>query len=117
MRKQLLVGALLLGSACTSAEERARKTEEAMVTQAKIEAAAESAFVQDSLKLQASITMDTVDVLVRTSQLFTNDDGGTDTDYKYVVQTRLRASCEVDSVRYTRMVKGDTLSCQWETPK
>ena len=117
MRKQLLVLALLLVGACTSAEERAHQAEEAMVTQAKLEAAAESMFVQDSLKLQASIVMDTVDALVHTSQLFTNEDGATDVDNKYVVQTRLRAACEVDSVRYTRTVKGDTLSCQWEMPK
>ena len=70
MRKQLVVFALLLVGACTSAEERARQAEEAMVAQAKSEAAAESLFVQDSLKLQASITMDTIDVLVHTSQLF-----------------------------------------------
>lgn len=117
MRKQLLIGALLLGGACANAEERARQAEERMVAQAKIEATAESVFVQDSLKLQASITMDTVDVSVHTSQLFTNSDGGTDVDNRYVVQTRLRASCEVDSTRYARVVKGDTLSCQWEMPK
>ncbi len=117
MRTPVTICALLLVSACTSAEERTRKAEEAMVTQAKIEAAAESVFVQDSLKLQASITMDTIDVLVHTSQLFTSDNGATEVDNKYVVQTRLRASCEVDSIRYTRIVKGDTLSCQWEMLK
>ena len=47
MRKQQLVFALVLVGACTSAEERARQAEEAMVTQAKLEVAAESLFVQD----------------------------------------------------------------------
>ena len=108
---------LLFASGCTSADEKARRMEEAMVEQAKVDASAESLFVADSLKLAASITLDTVADLERQSQLYDDDRGDMQTANTYVALTRLRARCALDSARYGRTVRGDTLTCQWEPAK
>ena len=108
---------LVLASACTSKEEKARRLDEAMVERAKADASAESLFVADSLKLAASITLDTVADLERQSQLYNDDSGDMQTENKYFALTRVRARCALDSARYHRTVRGDTLTCQWEAAK
>ena len=108
---------ILLASACTSTEEKARRMEEAMVEQAKVDASAESLFVADSLMLAASITLDTVADLERQSQLYDDNRGDMQTANTYLALTRLRARCALDSARYARTVRGDTLTCQWEAAK
>ena len=108
--------ALLSIGACVGADERARRTEERMVEAAKGEIQAESLFVQDSLKLTASITTDTVDEM-RDSTSMSIVDNMTYTDHYYKAVSRSRAVCTVDSVVYARLARGDTLSCQWEQAK
>jgi hypothetical protein len=118
MRRRILLAAVAAAmSACVGKEEKARRREEAMVEQAKADATAESLFVADSLKLAASITLDTVADLERHSQLFNDDNGDMRTEHGYFALTRLRARCALDSARYARTVRGDTVTCQWEPPK
>ena len=112
----LCMVALLSIGACVGADERARRTEERMVEAAKGEIQAESLFVQDSLKLTASITTDTVDEM-RDSTSMSIVDNMTYTDHYYKAVSRSRAVCTVDSVVYARLARGDTLSCQWEQAK
>jgi hypothetical protein len=113
----LAMVALATISACTSAEEKERRRTAAMIEQAKADAAAESSFVADSIKLKESIVLDTVDVLADSMALYTDDDGNTTTDHVYLARTRTGATCEVDMVHYATMMKGDTLSCQWDAHK
>ncbi len=113
----LAVAIVACGSGCVSAEEKARRVEEAMVEQAKADATAESLFVADSVKLAASITLDTVADLERHSELATDDRGDMVTLRQFFALTRARARCALDSARYERTVRGDTLTCQWEPPK
>ena len=102
--------------ACVSADEKARRNEERMVEAAKEEIQAESLFVQDSIKLTASITQDTVDEL-RDSTSMSIVDNVTYTDHNYRAVSRSRAVCAVDSAAFARLTRGDTLSCQWEPSK
>jgi hypothetical protein len=113
----LAVVALATVSACTSAEEKDRRRTAAMIEQAKADAAAESSFVVDSLKLKESIVLDTVETITDSTALYTDNDGNTTTDHTYVAKTRAGASCEIDAVRFATMIKGDTLSCQWDPHK
>ena len=108
--------AVLAFSACVSAEEKARRNEERMVQAAKEEIQAESLFMQDSIKLTASITQDTVDEM-RDSTSKSIVDNMTYTDHFYTAVSRSRALCTVDSAAFARLTRGDTLSCQWETSK
>ena len=108
------IGALLTLGACTSAEEKQRRATAAMVAQAKADAAAESTFVQDSLKLMTSITVDTIEIVVPVPRGATDADGNSWADTIYKAITRTGASCVVDSVKFKQLTAGDTLSCQWE---
>ena len=106
--------------ACTSKAERERRQLAAMIEQAKADAAAESTFVQDSMKVAASITVDTVEFSRDSVMLDTSDSSAGATRrvlHVYRLFTRDRAVCSVDSVRYANTEKGDTLSCQWGPPK
>ncbi len=117
LRFTVVALACVVASGCASKEERAQQLETAMVEQAKADAAAESLFVTDSAKLAASITLDTVADLERRSQLYNDENGDMRTENSYVALTRTRARCALDSARYERTVRGDTLTCQWDTPK
>lgn len=109
--------ALLAVGACTSAEEKQRRLEEAMVRAAKADAADESTFVADSVAVLQSITMDTVVEL----QMRVVEGSAEDTETQYV--TRYLAlsprgnRCLLDSLKYQTLVRGDTLSCQWGPPE
>jgi hypothetical protein len=113
----LVASALATLGACTSAEEKERRQTAAMIEQAKADAAAESSFVVDSIKLKESITLDTVATLIDSTALYTDNDGNTTTDHSYFARTQHGATCEVDALRFGMMIKGDTLSCQWEQYK
>ena len=102
---------------CTSAEEKERRQTAAMIEQAKADAAAESSFVVDSMKLKESIVLDTVETIADSTALYTDNDGNTTTDHTYVARTRAGATCEIDAPRFATMIKGDTLSCQWDARK
>ncbi len=103
--------------ACTSAEEQERRQTAAMIEQAKADAAAESTFVQDSVKLTVSITVDTMEFSRDSVAYSVDDEGKSVAEHEYRVYTRDRAICLVDSTRYNTIQKGDTLSCQWEQHK
>jgi hypothetical protein len=116
--RQLLAAVFLLSiAACKSAEEKQRALDSAMVEQAKLDAAAELEFLEDSVKLAQSISADTVaDLIMRRARA--QDDNG----YEYEVNEFLavapsRTRCIVDSVKYIALVRGDTLSCQWGPPE
>ena len=112
--RTLAIGALLALGACTSAQEKQRRATALMVEQAKADAAAESTFVQDSLKLMASITVDTVEIVVSVPRAATDADGISWADTIYKAITRGGASCVVDAIKSRQLTAGDTLSCQWE---
>lgn len=114
-RASLMLVALPLLASCTSAEEKARREEEAMVALAKADAEAESLFVHDSLAVAASISLDTVNMLVRTTPLY-DDDGNVVTPAQLIVRSTRGADCLIDSARAVRVVQGDTLRCQWTHP-
>ena len=85
-----------------------------MIEQAKADAAADSTFAQDSLKLMASITVDTVEAVLPIPRSATDADGNSWADTIYKAITRTGASCVVDPVKFKQLTAGDTLSCQWE---
>lgn len=117
LSRALSVSMALTLVACVSAEEKERRATAAMVEQAKADLAAESTFVQDSLKLAASITVDTIDLLHPLERGATDRDGNTWRDTVYQVITRDSATCLVDSLKFSTLRQGDTLSCQWEKRK
>ena len=114
MRGMLVAVVTLTLMACTSAEEKARDRELAMIAQAQADSVAESEFVEDSGRLAASITVDTVkSVTVR--------DQRSEEDNEVIETVRLAIApnghtCLLTSQRYTTIVVGDTLSCQWAPP-
>ena len=104
--------ALVLGvAACTSAEEKAQQRELAMIESAKADSASEAEFVEDSVRLAASITVDTVRSLRIVDQRSPDDDGTFDTIHQAVSPTGML--CAVTVEKYRVLVVGDTLSCQW----
>jgi hypothetical protein len=116
--RQLLAAVFLLSiAACKSAEEKQRALDSAMVEQAKLDAAAELEFLEDSVKLAQSISADTVVDLV-ISRVRAQDDNGYEFEVKeYLAVARSRTRCIVDSLKYVALVRGDTLSCQWGPPE
>ncbi len=108
-----VIGAVLVLSlaACTSAEEKAQQRELAMIEAAKADSVSEAEFVEDSVKLAASITVDTVRTLRIVDQRSADDDGTFDTIHQAVSPTGLL--CAVTVEKYRVLVVGDTLSCQW----
>ncbi|MES2521378.1 MAG: hypothetical protein V4617_01680 [Gemmatimonadota bacterium] len=100
--------------ACVSQEEKDRRETATMVERAKAATAAESVFVQDSISLMASITVDTVDSVELVPRRATDASGNRWADTIYRAITPSGAKCIVDSLRFNAMRKGDTLSCQWE---
>jgi hypothetical protein len=116
MRRTTLALMLTL-AACTSAEEKAREREKAMIEAARADAAEEAAFVADSIALTASITVDSIRDL-RIRDVKTVDDNG----YEYLAPRHEAIGtagqvCAVTTTRYFQLVRGDTLRCQWGPPE
>jgi hypothetical protein len=114
-RLRCLVAAVLL-VACTNAEEKARERESAMIEQAKADSAAEADFIGDSVRIAASIVLDTIrDLRVREIS-DVDDDGET---FQTTVHEAVAASgqvCALTTEKYLATVRGDTLTCQWGPP-
>jgi len=111
--RALLVAVLALVQAI-SAEDRARARERAMIAQAQADSVEEAEFVEDSGRLAASITLDTVtSVTVR--------DQRSEEDSELIETVRLAIApnghtCLLTVERYNTIAVGDTLSCQWAPP-
>jgi hypothetical protein len=104
---------LLVLAACTSAEEKERQRDSAMVEQAKADAAAESEFVADSVKLAASITIDTLkEVRVMQDSAWTAGDNQPAT-VSHVGISPAGHRCLLSEEKAKAVVVGDTLTCQW----
>lgn len=100
--------------ACTSDEEKARQREAAMIEQAQADAAAEAEFADDSLKLAASVTIDTIRRLERRDRYSTNDEDDEETSGpRFEAIAANGQVCLLTPARFTTVVVGDTLSCQW----
>ena len=100
-------------AACTSDEEKARQREAAMIAQAKADAVAEAEFTDDSLTLAASITVDTVRRLERRDSYTTNDEGDDTRGPRFEAIAADGQVCLLTPTRFTTLIVGDTLSCQW----
>ncbi len=105
---------VLLLAACTSAEEKARAREQAMIEQATADSVAESEFIEDSLKLAASISVDTIRELRTRDQRAEDDSDGIETVHLAISQKG--QACLLTFERYRAVAIGDTLSCQWAAP-
>lgn len=117
LRVSACVMLCLTSIGCTSKEEKERRATAAMIEQAKADIAAESLFVQDSIKLAASFSVDTVLTMRALQRQATDRDGNDWTDTVYQIFTRDSAKCMVDGRKFSLLSPGDTLSCQWETRK
>lgn len=115
MRATILL--VLALAACTSAEEKARERELAMIEAAQADSIAEAQFVEDSLELAKSITSDTVSELVVRVEQVADADGDERPARVFLALARNRTRCHLDSTRYMTLAVGDTLSCQWGPPE
>lgn len=113
MRKMIWL--VLALAACTSAEEQAREREMAMIEAAKADSIAEAEFVEDSLKLAASISLDTIVALRVRDQQASDDPDYIETVHLAV--TRAGQTCQLDFEKYKLVAVGDTLTCQWGPPE
>ncbi len=114
MRMMHLAVLVLALAACTSAEEKAREREQAMIAQAQADSVAEADFVQDSIRLGASITVDTVKSVTVRYQRSEADNEVTETVHVAIAQNG--HTCLLSTERSRPIVVGDTLSCQWSPP-
>jgi hypothetical protein len=110
--RALTAAAILLAlAACTSAEEKARQRDSAMIAQAIADSVAEKEFLEDSSKLAASITVDTVRARrIRNQPSPENSDV---LDQLHEVVSPSGHVCALTAAKYQQVVIGDTLSCQW----
>jgi hypothetical protein len=106
----LMVLAIAL-TACASAEEKARQRDSAMVAQAIADSVSEQEFVEDSSKLAASITLDTVKELRIRDVRSPDDHRVVETFHQAVSPTG--QFCTLTVEKYPSVAVGDTLSCQW----
>ena len=111
---RLLVVALLL-AACKSDAEKAHIRDSLMIEQAKEDAAAEAEFVQDSVKLAASITVDSVREVRPVQDTVPDADSVMQMVPAYIALSPTGTRCTLTAERYRTIVVGDTLSCQWAT--
>ena len=111
----IIPAALLCVAACTSAAEKQRKREEQMIAQAKEDAEAEAEFVADSLKLAASITVDTVRETRAGQDTVPDDDSVPQLVQAYIALSPSGTRCTLTPEKFRTLVVGDTLSCQWAT--
>jgi len=110
--RRLICLALAL-AACTSDEEKARQREIAMIGQAIADSVAEAEFADDSVKLAASITVDTVRNLERRDSYTTNDGDEEANGPRFEAIAANGQACLLTPTRFTTLIVGDTLSCQW----
>jgi hypothetical protein len=115
MKRLLLLIALC--AACTSAEEKEQRRKTAMIEAAKEDSTAEADFVQDSVTLAASITVDSVAQLLTVREPQRDEDDNEFMVTRWVAVSPKLTRCLLDSTRYTALVAGDTLSCQWGPPQ
>jgi hypothetical protein len=113
MKRELCLVLAIALTACTSAAEKEKRRQQAMIEQAREDAAAEAEFVADSVKLAASITMDTVSELRQRDERTTTDDGADTVVTSYHAVTRAGQLCVLTFEKYKTTAQGDTLSCQW----
>ena len=111
MRTLTLTVLALALAACTSAEEKARQRDAAMVAQAIADSIAEHEFIDDSSKLAASITVDTVKALRLRDQRSPDDASVMETLREAV--SPAGQVCALTFEKYQLVAVGDTLSCQW----
>ena len=112
--KRLLFVALLLAG-CKSAAEKAHIRDSLMIEQAKEDAAAEAEFVQDSVKLAASITVDTVKEVRSVQDTVPDADSVLQIVPAAIALSPTGMRCTLTTERSRTIVPGDTLSCQWAT--
>jgi hypothetical protein len=112
MKLQALMLGLALGlTACASAEEKARARDSAMIAQAIADSVAEQEFVEDSVKLAASITADTITALRIVDQRVPDDPDTIESIHLAVA--RSGQVCQLTFEKYKTVAVGDTISCQW----
>ena len=111
----LVPATLLFVVACTSAAEKQRKREEQMIAQAKEDAAAEAEFTEDSVKLAASISVDTVKETRAVQDTVPDEDSVPQLVPAYIALSPSGTRCTLTPERFRTLVVGDTLSCQWAT--
>jgi hypothetical protein len=110
--KRLLLLAFLLAG-CKSAAEKAHIRDSLMIVQAKEDAAAEAEFVQDSVKLAASITVDTVREVRSVQDTMPDADSVMQVVPAVIALSPTGTRCTLTIERSRTIVPGDTLSCQW----
>jgi hypothetical protein len=113
-----LAMAITMAACQKSPEEQAKANEAAMIEQAKTDAARDSEFVRDSVKLAATFTVDTVARPFTMNQKTTVEDDNGDTKdttlVLHIIQGRRGMFCnDMDAKLWTRRAVGDTLTCQW----
>ncbi len=86
-----------------------------MIAQAKEDAAAETEFVEDSVKLAASITVDTVKETRAVHDTVPDDDSEPQLVQAFVAFSPSGTRCTLTPEKFRTLVVGDTLSCQWAT--
>ena len=112
--KRLIVAALLL-AACKSDAEKEHIRDSLMIVQAKEDAEAEAEFLEDSVKLAASITIDTVREVRSVQDTVPDADSVMQILPAYIALSPTGTRCTLTAERYRTLVSGDTLSCQWST--
>lgn len=108
---RMITWLVLALAACTSAEERAKEREQAMIDQAKADSASEAEFVEDSIRLAASITVDTVASLRVLDRTSPDDSDVMETLYQ--ARSPSGQVCLLEFTKYRQLAVGDTLACQW----
>jgi hypothetical protein len=110
--KRLIVVALLLAG-CKSAAEKAHIRDSLMIAQAKEDAAAEAEFVEDSVKLAASITVDTVREVRSVQDTVPDEDSVMQVMPAVIAVSPSGTRCTLTTERSRTILPGDTLTCQW----
>ncbi len=114
MNRRFITLAMLLGlTSCTSAEEKARQREQAMMEQARADSAAEADFIADSTTLASTITVDSIRELRIRDVSLSDEDGNEIMSRRHEAVGRFGLVCGVDMDRYATLIVGDTLRCQW----
>ena len=110
--KRLIVLALLF-AACKSDAEKAHIRDSLMVEQAKEDAAAETEFMQDSVQLAASITVDSVREVRSVLDTVPDEDSVMQVRVAVIAVSPIGTRCTLTPERSRTIVPGDTLTCQW----
>lgn len=111
--RRIIWALVLTLAACTSAEDKARQREQAVIEQARADSASEADFLSDSLALATSITLDSIRDLRIRDVRDTDDDGNEFMLPRHEAVGTTGLVCAVNTDRYLQLVRGDTLRCQW----